>query len=246
MEPVLVAEVGSLERRSHRRDIGLVKLHGLQVGETPPRFPKRGPEFERLAISCDSLLLPTDGLQHVAVAHPHLRLLRRPLQHLFVQRHRAFEFAEAAKRRRFQVPVAQPFRLVREHAVEKLERFGRTPHPPQYEREICPCRRPRGCDLDRSTEQILRVAPAAYARGKFREHPDRLGVEWILIEVRLQDPLGHIEPVFVHRDRRLDETRMEMRGCRGLGRHESNTVIASAATQSRAQSWIASSLRSSQ
>ena len=41
MEAVLVVELGGLQRRLHRRDIALVELHGLEIGEAPPGLAER-------------------------------------------------------------------------------------------------------------------------------------------------------------------------------------------------------------
>jgi hypothetical protein len=62
--------------------------------------------------------------------------------------------------------------------------------------------------------------------------------------VRLQEPLGNVEPVLVERDRGLDQARVQVSG--GMRRHPSTLSLRAERSNPAAQTWIASSLRSSQ
>ena len=65
-----------------------------------------------------------------------------------------------------------------------------------------------GCNLQRPPEQRLGILQPPDPRRELGQHPDRANVERIFLEVRLQDPLGDVEAIFVHRRRGLDEPRM--------------------------------------
>src|SRR3546814_9823555 len=74
VEAIVGADVRAFERRRHRRDVALPQLDGLQIGQAPPYFTQPRRDFEAAAIGGDAVLLPANRLQHMAVAHPHLRL----------------------------------------------------------------------------------------------------------------------------------------------------------------------------
>ena len=90
-------------------------------------------------------------------------------------------------------------------------RFGRASHAAEHQREVGLGCGPARRQLDRPAEQILGIAPAPDPRRQLGEHADRRGVERVFLEVRLEDPLGDVEPVLVERHRRLDQARMPMR-----------------------------------
>ena len=58
VEAVLVRKPRCIERRVHRRDIRVVELHRLEVGEAPPRIAKRGFERDRLPVRANAVRLP--------------------------------------------------------------------------------------------------------------------------------------------------------------------------------------------
>ena len=110
-------------------------------------------------------------------------------------------------------------RLGSEDVVHQLQCLGGPSHPAEHQREVCFCGSPAGCELDRPPEQILGVAPAPDPSGEFGEHADCRGVERVFLEVRLQDPLGDVEPIVIQRHRRLDQARMPVRANGCLCRH---------------------------
>ena len=103
--------------------------------------------------------------------------------------------------------------------IEQLKSLRRAPGAAEHERQVRPCRREARRDLHGPPQQILGVAPAPDPRRELGEHADRGGVERVLLEVRLQEPLGDVEPVLVERHRRLDQARMKMRRERSLRCH---------------------------
>src|SRR3546814_9037455 len=73
VEAIVGADVRAFERRRHCRDVALPKLDGLQIGQAPPYFTQPRRDFEAAAIGGDAVLLTANRLQHMAVAHPHIR-----------------------------------------------------------------------------------------------------------------------------------------------------------------------------
>ena len=76
-----------------------------------------------------------------------------------------------------------------------------------------------GRDLDRAAKQVLGIAQPPDPRRQLGQHSDRRGVERVFLEVRLQQPLGDVEPVLVQRHRGLDQARMPA-GRGESGRHD--------------------------
>ena len=64
------------ELRAHRRDLVVAEAEGLEIGEAPIRLAEAGIERDAAPISSDGLVLTPGGLQRVAVAHPHPRVVR--------------------------------------------------------------------------------------------------------------------------------------------------------------------------
>ena len=158
------------------------------------------------------------------IAQPHTRLAGRFSNDLLIKPNRLVEIAQLTQGGSAQVRNADVFRIDVEDVVEQFERFGRAPGSTQDEREICLRRCERGSDLQRSAKQVLRIPPAPDARRQLGEHADRQRVERIFLQVGLQQPLGDVEPVFIHRQRGLDETRMPLAADGGLGRHGSTVA----------------------
>ena len=80
--------------------------------------------------------------------------------------------------------------------------------PPEHHRQIGARAGEARRDLQRPPEQRLGIAQPADPRGKLGQHPHRPDVERVVLEMRLEDPLGEVEAVVMHRHRRLDEPRM--------------------------------------
>jgi hypothetical protein len=151
--------------------------------------------------------------------------------------------------------VADLVRLEREHILEQFHRFRGAARPPQDQGEVGLGRGPLRRELDRPAQQMLRIAPAPDPRRQLAQHADRRDVERVFLEVRLQQPLGDVEPVLVHRHRRLDQARMPAAGYGCLRRHGKSLAprfrhcdpgLESEEAIQPAHNWIASSLCSSQ
>src|SRR5881394_3784822 len=69
-----------------------------------------------------------------------------------------------------------------------------------------------GIDLERSSKERLRVFEPPEPCRELGEHADRPNVERILLQVRLENALGDVQAVVMHRGRGLDETWVEMTG----------------------------------
>ena len=175
-----------------------VELDGLEVGEAPPRLAKRRLDRDRLAIGGDALRLPADRLQHVAIAEPHSGLVGRPRQHRLVQPDRLARNRRAARASR---PSGSNVRCRR--ARRRRSRRAAPALPPAG-----PCGRgpARGSLSPRSNPGAISTArrsrfSASRQRpiraGQLGQHADRRGVERVFLEVRLEQPLGDVEPVLV-------------------------------------------------
>ena len=85
VELVVGIKRGIVERRLHRRDVGIVEFDRLEVGKAPPDFAKAGREFDRAAIGGDRLVLLADRLEQMGQAHPDFWLLAVTAEHLAVE-----------------------------------------------------------------------------------------------------------------------------------------------------------------
>src|SRR3546814_15334714 len=66
-------------RRLHRRAVAGVETDCLEVREAPPDFAEPGLLGEAVAIGGDAVVLPPDGLEHMAIAHPQLGIVGEAL-----------------------------------------------------------------------------------------------------------------------------------------------------------------------
>src|SRR3546814_13072133 len=64
----------------------------------PPDFAEPRIGGERAAIGGDAVVLPPDRLQHMAIAHPPLRMIGEAARQLLVERKRLVIAADAAER----------------------------------------------------------------------------------------------------------------------------------------------------
>ena len=69
--------------------------------------------------------------------------------------------------------------------------------PAEDQRQIGPRRGEVGRDLERAPKQILGILHPPDPRRQLGQHADRADVERVFLEVRLQQPLGDVEPVVV-------------------------------------------------
>src|SRR5690348_17380465 len=78
----------------HGGEIQVVKIHGLEIREAPPRLAKGRLYLNSLAVRTNSIRLPADGLEHMAVAKPNARLVGRMGEDVLVHSDRLVEIAE--------------------------------------------------------------------------------------------------------------------------------------------------------
>jgi hypothetical protein len=135
----------------------------------------------------------------VAIAHPHARLGRGIGQHLFIERQRRVECADAAIGGGSQIGVAGIVGIFAGHLRKLVERLGRAVGAIEDERQVGAGRRKRGVKLDGAAQQVFRVAIAADAPGQFGKQADRAHVERVFPQQRAQQWLGLGQAVGVHR-----------------------------------------------
>jgi len=76
MEVISVLRLGgTLERIAHRGEIAIGEANRLEISETPPCIAERVRLVDRGSIGGDTLLLPTDRLEHMPKADPQLGLI---------------------------------------------------------------------------------------------------------------------------------------------------------------------------
>ena len=208
MESIFLAQVGQVERATHGRDIGFVELDGLQIGQAEPGFAEVGIETDGLAIRFDPFGLPSNRFQDVAVAHPHSRLLGGAGQDSLVQFDRFVEVAQSGNGRGLQIEMAQILAIVLEQFLKQGQGLGRTAHTAQNERKLRASGSETRGDLEGSAQEMLGILLSTDSPRQFGQHPDRLRVVGIFLEVRFQQPFCDIQSVFMQRKRSLQEPRM--------------------------------------
>ncbi len=191
--------------RGHRRDVGGVEGHRLEVGEAPPRLAERRGLRQRLAVGGDRLRRPPDGLQRMAVAHPSLRLARMVGEEGGVGVERRLELAEPGERGGAQVAVARVARIEREQPVDLGQRVGRARAAMEDRREIEPRLAERRGELQRAPQQRLGVGVPPEPPGQLGEHPHRRHIGRPPLEPRPQQPLGDRDPPLGERRRRFEQ-----------------------------------------
>ena len=154
-------------------------------------------------------VLPPDRLEHVAVAQQNPRLVGRALEHLL-------RTGRSPGRNRRAGPASPPCRLQWPSVIRlDLEissssssaSAGRPSRPSTIARLARAGGKVRG-NFQRPPEQILGILQPPDPRRQFGQHADRADVERVFLEMRLEDPLGDIQAIFVQRRRGLDQPRM--------------------------------------
>ena len=204
LESIFVADCRVRKSRLHRVYVGAGETHRLQIGQAPPRFPQRRLERDGAAIGCDPFGLTTDGFEHVAVAQPNARLSWRFDENAFVKLNRIFEVTEPAQGRRLEVGMADIIGLGSKHFVKQGEGFCGTPEPPDQQCEIGARGGESGGQLKRAAEQALGNGHPTESSRHLGKHADCLRIERIVLKVCLEQPFGHVEPVLVQSQGRLD------------------------------------------
>src|SRR3982751_6295993 len=107
MKPIVVLEVVAAERLLHRKNIGIGKPHGLEVGQAPPDLARGGIYNGSLAVSGNRFVLPANGLEHVTVRQHRPRLVWSLGYDLFVKLQRLVKIAKAGERGCVQTKIAR-------------------------------------------------------------------------------------------------------------------------------------------
>ena len=198
MKARLFGEVRSVERGGHGRDVGGVEPHRLQIGEAPPDLAQSRLQRERAAIGVDAVLLAADGLEHMPIGHPDLRM--RPLgEHGFIDFERLVIFADPAERGGAQIRIRHAAGVGERDLVEKNDRLGRPCLLVEHHREVRFGDEEVGREFDRAAQQILRILVTADPPRQLGEHPHRGDVEGVLLEPALQQRLGIVQPILGER-----------------------------------------------
>ena len=205
VEAVLLGHSVTLQRGLHRGDIGIAELDGFEVGQAPPCLTQTREQPNRFAVGLHPLGLLPDGFEHMPVAHPDARLVRGFFQHLRIKHQRIVEVTDAAQRGGLQVGVAGIVRVFGQHLVELRNRLRRAVLAVEHQRQIGPRRGEARSQLHRAAQQRLAVLVAPDPPGQLGQHSDRGDIERMRFQMRAQARFGIVQPVFVHRQRRLDQ-----------------------------------------
>ncbi len=196
------------KRLLHRRHIAHAKLHRLEIGERPPRLAQPGIERDRAAIGSDAVGQPPDRLEHMAISHPHQRLIGPPRQHILVDRLCCLELAEPVEHGGAQIGIALALHV---EPLQLVQRFGGAIGPVEDGREIDA----RGVELrrqfQRPAQQRLGVARPVHPRGQLGQHANCRHVEGLGLEVALEDRFGVVKPVLAQRERGDEQLRIARR-----------------------------------
>jgi len=200
-----------IERGLHRRQIGVVEPHRLQIGKAPPALAHRRGKRDRPAVGGNRFVLVADGLEHVRQAHPQFGLAGMAIEHVAIDGDRLVIAPDPPKRGGAKV-VVRVGKVAACHLIEQGEGFGGAVLAVEQGGEIGAGGIEAGRKLERSAEQGLGVGGTPDARGKFGHHPDRGHVEWIALEPVAKQGLGRGEIVGDQCSARLYQLRVMTRG----------------------------------
>ena len=190
MEAMLGVEIITKELRAHRRDLVVAEAEGLEIGETPIRLAEAGIERDAAAIGGDGLVLTPGGLQRVAVAHPHPRVVRIFAEDRFVQFDAGVVFAETAQDCSLQRAAAGIARIVGEQGFELGQRRLRLLFAVQHQRVVLARLAEPGRELQATFEQMQRVFAAPDPHRQFGEHADRGDIGRVLLQPVAEQRFG--------------------------------------------------------
>src|SRR6185312_14504468 len=111
VKAVLGAQIAARQLRAHRADVGRREAKGLEVGETPPHLSEGWLELARAAVGVDALGRAAGGLEHMAVAQPHLAVTGIFAQYLLIDAGGARVLTDAGQHRGVQAAVVGISRL---------------------------------------------------------------------------------------------------------------------------------------
>src|SRR5579863_6820365 len=184
MQPVIIAQIGAFERLAQGGEVGCGELERLEIGETPPRLTERCLETDRTAIGSDAVFAAAGGLERVAIAHPHLGLLRKLLKDRLVYADRLMVVTETSENGGVQIAVARMPRLLEQQLLDLRQRQIGLALPVEHHRIVVAGGVKARCQLQTALEKLLGIRVAAQPSGHLRPHAQRRDIGRMCLQMR--------------------------------------------------------------